>query len=102
MVEKSIFPGRTDKNEEIVDMNQITSFWQKNPKVAQAFSVEQRQLIADLINEILTWYKFHTEDDSEPHPKAFKSIAEPLDKLEAKFRNHRHETGKTFSAKPDF
>lgn len=34
--------------------------------------------------------------------KSIEDICEKIDVLEAKLRNHRHETGKTFSAKAEF
>ena len=33
--------------------------------------------------------------------KSIEKLAEAIDHLEAQFRNHRHETGKTYSAKPE-
>jgi len=34
--------------------------------------------------------------------KSIERICEAIDNLEAKLRNHRHDTTKTFSAKPEF
>ena len=34
--------------------------------------------------------------------KAIEEICTKIGELEAKFRNHRHETGKTYSAKPEY
>jgi len=34
--------------------------------------------------------------------KSIERICEIIDNLEAKLRNHRHDTTKTFSAKPEF
>lgn len=34
--------------------------------------------------------------------ESIEAICKKIDDLEAKFRNHRHETGKTFSAKPEY
>ena len=34
--------------------------------------------------------------------KSIKAICEKLEQLESKFRNHRHETGRTYSAKPEY
>jgi hypothetical protein len=33
---------------------------------------------------------------------SIEKLLDKFDNLEAKFRNHRHETGKTFSAKPEY
>ena len=33
---------------------------------------------------------------------SIEKLLDKIDNLEAKFRNHRHETGKTFSAKPEY
>jgi len=33
---------------------------------------------------------------------SIEAILDKIDNLEAKFRNHRHETGKTFSARPEY
>ena len=40
----------------------------------------------------------HVEDAN----KSIEKLCEKLEAFEAKFRNHRHETGKTFSAKPEY
>jgi hypothetical protein len=34
--------------------------------------------------------------------KSLEKICEKIEALEAKFRNHRHETGRTYSAKPEY
>lgn len=34
--------------------------------------------------------------------KSIENILSKIDSLEAKFRNHRHETGRTYSAKPEY
>jgi hypothetical protein len=48
----------------------------------------------------LIWFidEWHNKPDSESH----EDIRKTIDKLDAKFRNHRHETGKTYSAKPEY
>lgn len=33
---------------------------------------------------------------------SIEKLLDKIENMEAKFRNHRHETGKTFSAKPEY
>ena len=39
---------------------------------------------------------------AEDMNNSIEKLLDKIENLEAKFRNHRHETGKTFSAKPEY
>jgi len=59
----------------------------------------QAELLKYLLGKMLwTLDEWHDREDTDSH----HDIREAMKSLEAKFRNHRHETGKTFSAKPEY
>ena len=63
---------------------------------------EQAQIMAAIIRSLMwlvdDWHNGGKNGDESAH----EDIREYMKNLEAKFRNHRHETGKTFSAKPEY
>jgi hypothetical protein len=60
---------------------------------------QQRIVIVALFNRVLDMLQYHTEEEEDPHEK---EIGVRLDNLDAKLRNHRHDTTKQYSAKPEF
>lgn len=62
------------------------------------FSSEQLEVVKAIIKNTISALEWHNKDDTEAH----SDIREMFKALEAKFRNHRHETGKTYSAKPEY
>jgi hypothetical protein len=66
--------------------------------LAKAFTSEQYSIIKAIVKAISDAYEFHDGKESESHP----DLREAISKVEAKLRNHRHETGKSFSAKAEF
>lgn len=64
----------------------------------QVFSPQQLELLGILLHKGIDGLEFHNSKDSEAH----QDIREKIEDLAAKFRNHRHETGKTYSAKPEY
>lgn len=71
-----------------------------NYEVHVAFLGEpQTKMLKIFLDKLLAFIDdYHNGKDSESHP----DLRETIKTLEAKFRNHRHETGKTFSAKPEY
>lgn len=55
-------------------------------------------IIKTIVEKCVKALEWHDSDESEAHADVRKARSD----LEAKFRNHRHETGKTFSAKPEY
>ncbi len=67
--------------------------------LGQTFTSEQWRIIRALAKAVNDFIEFHTSgDDDEPH----KNIKAEIEKVDARLRNHRHETGKVFSAKAEF
>jgi hypothetical protein len=62
------------------------------------FNEEQLRFIQILVKSIVAALSFHRNEDDGVHP----CIREELKKLDAKMRNHRHELGVAYSAKPEF
>jgi hypothetical protein len=63
------------------------------------FTDEQLSFIRILVSNVIKAFEFHNNDSlAEAHPE----IKEELEKIDAKLRNHRHDTTKQFSAKPEF
>ena len=63
------------------------------------FTEEQAVFLRVLIKRII-WMvdKWHNEQDEECH----KGIRQKIDKLQAQFRNHRHDFSKKFSGKAEY
>lgn len=67
-------------------------------ELEKVFSPQQLEVLAAIVAKVVAGLEWHNGKDSEAHP----NIEEKVDDLAAKFSNHRHETGKTFSAKPEY
>lgn len=59
------------------------------------FTREQRIALLALFRKVMYAQEFHEFKDKNPHD-------EQLSDLAAKLRNHRHDTSKQYSAKPEF
>jgi hypothetical protein len=59
------------------------------------FTKEQRVALLALFKKVMYAQSFHEYKDKNPHD-------EQLSDLSAKLRNHRHDTTKQYSAKPEF
>ena len=59
---------------------------------------EQYELIKTIVLTVVAALDFHNTEDDSAHPSLDKADKD----LAAKFRNHRHETGKNYSAKPEY
>jgi hypothetical protein len=66
--------------------------------LAKAFSPEQYRILCAMFKKLDAALEWH---DSEENENAHPLLLKKVDNLDAKLRNHRHETGKTFSAKPE-
>ena len=62
------------------------------------FTEEQLAIITQLIKNVVAALKFHDDEQDDSH----EDLRDKIDNVEAKLRNHRHDTTKTFSAKPEF
>ena len=63
------------------------------------FTEEQLAFVKILVNNIIKAIVFHnTESLAESH----MDIRKDIEHLDAKLRNHRHDTTKQYSAKPEF
>ena len=68
-------------------------------QLLKIFNPQQLAVLRAIISKALYGLgEWHNSKDSDAHP----DIQEKINDLSAKFRNHRHETGKTFSAKPEY
>lgn len=67
--------------------------------LAKIFSKEQLTLLKAIMKHS-TWAldEWHNKNDEESH----KDIREQMRKLEARFRNHRHEMTKNFCGKAEY
>lgn len=65
----------------------------------QAFTPEQYRIIKALLTKLGEALDWHMDKQEDPHSE---TLGDKISRLDAKLRNHRHETGKTFSAKPEF
>jgi hypothetical protein len=79
--------------DELADELKDNKFFQR------AFSPDQIKFLSFILKRIAFNANFHEYDDSAPHDE---TIGKEIVRLEKKLENHRHETGKTFSAKPEF
>lgn len=72
---------------------------QEDLKVFQSiFNDEQIRFIKALINKLVFGLdEFHNSNDSDAHPDIREEIAD----LKEKYKNHRHDLNRTFSAKPE-
>jgi len=63
------------------------------------FNNEQLVLIKRIVKDVV-WAldEWHNKKDEESHA----DIRQKINKLEARFRNHRHETTKKFSGKAEY
>jgi hypothetical protein len=73
-----------------------------NPKdvevLKKMFPEPMFTMLKAIVKNVESMIEFHNENDDSAH----EDIRDSVKNLEAKFRNHRHETGKTFSAKPEY
>ena len=68
-------------------------------QLEKVFSPQQLEIVSSIVRKAVAGLdEFHNSKDSDAHP----NLKDQIDDLAAKFRNHRHETGKTFSAKPEY
>jgi predicted transcriptional regulator len=67
-------------------------------ELAKVFSPQQLDVLSAIVAKAVAAIEWHNGKDSDAHP----NLEEKVNDLAAKFRNHRHETGKTFSAKPEY
>ena len=58
-------------------------------------AIFMRGLIKHILYSLFTW---HNEKDEESHP----DIRGKIDKLQAQFRNHRHDYSKNFTGKAEY
>lgn len=79
--------------------DQIVDFLKSDASIAKLFTKEQRVALIAIVERILDIHYYHADDEEKPHQE---QIFVKIDNVEAKLRNHRHETGKTFSAKAEF
>jgi predicted transcriptional regulator len=87
------------KGASIWDINTMLSNKDEEYKeLEKVFSPQQLEVIGAIVNKAVLALEWHNSKDSDAHP----NLEEQLSDLAAKFRNHRHETGKTFSAKPEY
>jgi tRNA U38,U39,U40 pseudouridine synthase TruA len=77
----------------------LVKFLKADTDFAKIFSKEQREAIIAIIARIVSTHDFHAYTDEQPHSE---TIAKRVYDLEAKLRNHRHDMGKIFTAKPEF
>jgi hypothetical protein len=59
---------------------------------------QQRIVLVALFDRVLDMLQYHTEEE-EPHEE---QLGEKIRNVDAKLRNHRHDTTKQYSAKPEF
>ena len=63
------------------------------------FNEAQIEVLLELVELVkFRLEEWHSRDDTESH----KDIRNKLEKLEARFRNHRHETSRTFCGKAEY
>lgn len=62
------------------------------------FNEDQLGLLKIIVNHCVTALEFHSKKDDEAHP----DLREKVENIDAKLRNHRHDTTKQYSAKPEF
>ena len=67
-------------------------------ELEKVFSPQQLEVLSAIVAKAVAGLEWHNGKDSDAHPNLEEKVAD----LAAKFRNHRHETGKTFSAKPEY
>jgi len=63
------------------------------------FGKEQAIVLKIIVKKIVDALEWHMREDDEPH---VKTLGKDIEKLEAKFRNHRHDANKTYTAKPEW
>ena len=68
-------------------------------ELEKVFSPQQLDVLSAIVAKAIAGLdEYHNSKDSDAHP----NLQDQISTLEAKFRNHRHKTGKTFSAKPEY
>ncbi len=68
------------------------------PTLDKIFTEPQLRIIVQLVRNVVSALKFHSEDDDSAHP----DIREKLGNVDAKLRNHRHNLDQTYSSKAEF
>ena len=71
----------------------------ENGSFAKLFTREQRVALIAIFQRIIQSEDFHQYTDEKPHGE---TLGKTVSNIEAKLRNHRHDTTKTYSAKPEF
>ena len=79
--------------------DEIVDFLKIDVTFAKAFTKEQRITLIAIFERILDIHYYHTDDEETPHTD---TIYKKIESAEAKLRNHRHDTTKSFSAKAEF
>ncbi len=64
----------------------------------QAFNKEQQSIILTVLKKIIKQQEFHDYDDKNPHDE---SLGKDIRELDEKLLNHRHDLGKTYTAKAE-
>jgi hypothetical protein len=77
----------------------LISFLKEDSVFGKLFSKEQKEALIAIFKRLVNIEDYHGYKDTCPHEE---TLGKAINQLEAKFRNHRHETGKTFSAKPEY
>jgi hypothetical protein len=74
-------------------------FLEKDEAFAKLFSKEQKQALIAIIDRVIKMINFHAYDDKAPHED---TLSDRINQTDSKLRNHRHDLGKQFTAKPEF
>ena len=80
----------------------FTKFLESDETIAKLFSKEQKQALVAIIGRVVKMINFHACEDKAPHEDKFIQLNDNTEKVDAKLRNHRHDLGKQYSAKPEF
>ncbi len=103
-------PKEQTTKEFLKDLNEgdFANIWEmdtylqsKNPEdradFLKIFNEEQLELIGIIVNQVVKAMKWHDEYD-----EAHADLRKEVNNVDAKLRNHRHDTTKQYSAKAEF